>query len=114
MRRAKDETLKKLEGNSFYCKLNSRQDITLPHTLRKTLLIEPGVLITVGLVPGTTSIFIKKDIGSLVDNKMVVSENGSIRIPSEITKRAGFCKGDRFRIHVREKDGLILLHKLEM
>ncbi|MDV2686438.1 AbrB/MazE/SpoVT family DNA-binding domain-containing protein [Alkalihalophilus lindianensis] len=99
---------------NLFCKLNSRQDITLPNSIRSKLLILPGMIVTIRLLPGTNDIKIQQDSVSTFDNKMVVSENGSIRIPSEIIKRARIRKGDRFHIFIAENDESLLLKKVNV
>ncbi|WP_368505256.1 AbrB/MazE/SpoVT family DNA-binding domain-containing protein [Alkalihalophilus sp. As8PL] len=99
---------------ALFCKLNSRQDITLPNSIRNILLILPGMIVTIRLLPGTNDIQIQKGSASAVENKMVVSEKGSIRIPSEIIRRARIRKGDRFRIYFTNNEESILLKKADI
>ncbi|KGA96268.1 MAG: AbrB/MazE/SpoVT family DNA-binding domain-containing protein [Bacillaceae bacterium] len=105
------EKVKELTDSNLMCSLKDKQHITIPSSIRRKLNILPGEEVAVGLADGLKDLIIKKNSDHSLDNKMIVSERGSIRIPTELTRALGLCKGDVFHIYLLIKDNCILLKK---
>ena len=105
------ERVNELVDSRLTCSLKHKQHITIPSAIRRRLNILPGEEIAIGLKGGSKDLIIKKYSDHSLDNKMIVSDRGSIRIPTELTRVLGLCRGDVFHIYLLKNDDCILLKK---
>ncbi|MFC0560147.1 AbrB/MazE/SpoVT family DNA-binding domain-containing protein [Halalkalibacter alkalisediminis] len=110
----KKEKAKELIDSKLTCSLKHRQDVTIPGSIRKKLFILPGEEVIIGLEEGSNDLFIRKYTNHSLENKMVVSDRGSIRIPTELTRALGLCKGDMFHIYLVKNENGLLLKKVNL
>lgn len=103
----------KLINTGLFCTLNKSQCITLPITIRNSLSLIAGDEVTVGLTTHSKELVIKKLIGETVENIMIISNKGSIRIPEELMRTLYLKKGEVFHLYVSINESFILLKKVK-
>ncbi|WP_068672938.1 hypothetical protein [Oceanobacillus sp. Castelsardo] len=106
-----DTSQNKLINTGLFCILNKSQCITLPITIRNSLSLIVGDEVTVSLTTHSKELIIKKLIGETVENIMIISNKGSIRIPEEIMRTLHLKRGVVFHIYVSIDESFILLKK---
>lgn len=98
-----------LINTGLYCILNKSQCITLPTTIRNSLSLIAGDTVTVSLITNSKELVIKKLIGETVENIMIISNKGSIRIPEELMRTLHLKKGEVFHLYLSIDESFILL-----
>ncbi|MCM3763062.1 AbrB/MazE/SpoVT family DNA-binding domain-containing protein [Alkalihalobacillus oceani] len=94
------------------CILKNGQTITLPKKIRERLCLNFGDEVTVGLTKKSKELIIQKCEGETLDNRMIVSERGAVRIPMELRRFIPLEKGDYFHIFIMKENQAILLKKV--
>ncbi|WP_332696210.1 AbrB/MazE/SpoVT family DNA-binding domain-containing protein [Halalkalibacter lacteus] len=107
-----EEKKKQLSVSKSTCNLNQRQSIIIPNLIRKRLNIHSGDEVTVSLSEKTNGLVIRKSFGDTLENKMIIGQRGSIRIPSELMRVLRLEVGDIFDIHSPDNDSFIFLEKI--
>ncbi|CDO04324.1 SpoVT / AbrB like domain protein [Oceanobacillus picturae] len=99
----------KLTDTGLFCILNRTQSITIPIIIRDTLSLTAGDEVIVGLTSNSKELLIQKLIGQTLENIMIISNKGSIRIPEELMKTLYLKKGEVFHIYISIDESVILL-----
>jgi bifunctional DNA-binding transcriptional regulator/antitoxin component of YhaV-PrlF toxin-antitoxin module len=89
-----------LTDTGLFCTLNKTQSITIPIIIRDTLSITAGDEVIIGLTSNSKELFIQSLIGQTLENIMIISNKGSIRIPEELMRTLYLKKGEVFHIYI--------------
>ncbi|TES45767.1 AbrB/MazE/SpoVT family DNA-binding domain-containing protein [Halalkalibacterium halodurans] len=100
-----------LINTELTCSLKNGQSITIPRPIREKLSFFPGDEVTVSLTAESNELMIRKVKGDTLDNKMIISERGAIRIPVELRRFLRLEREESFDIFVLREDEGILLKK---
>ncbi|WP_010650449.1 hypothetical protein [Oceanobacillus massiliensis] len=100
-----------LNETGLICTLSKVHSVTIPKIIRNTLQLKTGVEVTISLRTKSNDIVIQKNNGDASENKMVLNNRGSVRIPAEIIKLMYLNKGDIFKIYLASNNIFILLRK---
>ncbi|MCM3715468.1 AbrB/MazE/SpoVT family DNA-binding domain-containing protein [Alkalihalobacillus oceani] len=97
-----------LVDTGLACSFKSGQSITIPKPIREELSILFGDEVIVSVKANQNELIIQKNSGETVDNKMIVSEKGSIRIPKELKRFLHIKPGDTFKIFLLSNQAIVL------
>ncbi|WP_047982421.1 MULTISPECIES: AbrB/MazE/SpoVT family DNA-binding domain-containing protein [Ornithinibacillus] len=88
-----------LIDTGLYCILNKHQSITIPKTVRKALALLAGDEVTVSMTSTSRGLIIQKLTNETLENIMIITRKGAIRIPVELKKNLCLEKGDMFQVY---------------
>jgi len=101
-------TQKLIETNLF-CTLNKRQFITIPKVIRNRLHLEAGSELTISMLHGSKDLLVQKPAKHTLENIMVLSNRGTVRIPQELKRYLCLQAGDLFHIYLSADERFIVL-----
>lgn len=110
-----DEVCISLNKNSelidtgMLCTLNKSQCITIPKKIRRLLSLKAGDEVTISLTNISKGMIVQKYTCETLENIMVVTNSGSIRIPKEFMKVLSLKIGDMFHIYRSFDEQFIIL-----
>ncbi|WP_280771457.1 AbrB/MazE/SpoVT family DNA-binding domain-containing protein [Salipaludibacillus daqingensis] len=91
------------------CKFKKDQTILVPAGIRKLVSFFPRDEVFVRFDEKSNDITIYRSDTQTVENRMLITQNGAVRIPSEIKNLVKLKEGDRLSIFVdNEFNGVIL------
>lgn len=80
------------------CILTKGHSITIPKLIRGKLSFISGDEITISLK--SEELIIQKSYRDMLENKIILNDRGSIKIPQEFIKILSLKKGDRFNLYM--------------
>ena len=80
------------------CILTNGYKITIPKLIREKLSFISGDEVTISL--NSEELIIQKQYGDTLENKMVLNDRGTIKIPQEFIKLLSLERGDLFNLHL--------------
>lgn len=80
------------------CILTTSYKITIPKTIRETLNLLNGDELTISL--RSKELIIRKLSQDTLENKMIINERGTVKIPQEFINLLSWEKGDLFNLHL--------------
>ena len=104
-----NKDLDMLRDKSLICILSSIYTITIPKLIRESLKLRYGDEVTISLK--SKDLVIQKVSGDTLENKMILNDRGSVRIPAELIKLLFLKKGDTFKLYLISNNQCVLLRK---
>ena len=105
----RNEKLNDKKKKTLTCTLSNGYSITIPKVIRDTLNLKNGDEVTIGLK--SKKLVIQKLSGDTFENKMILNDRGSVRIPAEIKNLLCLERGDIFNLYLTGNNECILLGK---
>ncbi|WP_100405380.1 AbrB/MazE/SpoVT family DNA-binding domain-containing protein [Bacillus solitudinis] len=93
------------------CTIKSGYYVTIPKSIRKSLTLGCGDEVAVGLTGQADELMIQKLHGETLNNKMIISEKGAIRIPIELRRILKLEKEDSFYIFLEMYNKALFLKR---
>lgn len=93
------------EAKNKTCTLSKGYTITIPKSIRKTLNLRSGEEVTISLT--SKELIIRKLYEDNLENKMILTDRGSVKIPQEFIKLLSLERGDVFILYLA-KSSIIL------
>lgn len=90
------EESNKQEVKNKTCTLSKGYTITIPKSIRETLNLKNGDEVIIGLT--SKDLIIQKLYDDTLENKMILTDRGSVKIPQEFIKLLSLERGDVFTL----------------
>lgn len=100
---------KQLIDTGLFCILKKDQNITIPKSTRKTLALMAGDEVTISMTNNSRELIIEKLTSETLENIMIITKRGSIRIPEELKRYLCLKAGDMFRLYLTTNNQIIVL-----
>lgn len=100
----------KQEEKNTTCTLSKEYKITIPKFIRQEFNLICGDEVTISLT--SKELIIRKQLEDTLENRMVLNDRGTVKIPQEFIKILSLQKGDVFNIYLA--NSCILLRRLKI